>query len=109
MSLYCLCEQQNDKPDSQAFMAPNRYCAIESSVGGGGGEHLTAQVTDFPPLALYVPMRCIKTGANQVLLEGGKRPNNWEEAARPPDWRRHYPNVDVYECPNCHARVAKEG
>lgn len=105
MTIYCLCEQQNDKPDSQAFMAPNRYCAMESSIGGG--TDLTLRADDFPPLALYTAMRCIKTGANQVLLEGGKRPNDWSNPERPADWRRHYPNVDVYECPNCHARVAR--
>ena len=56
MSLYCMCEADNDKPDSQAFGAPNRYCATESTI---------ADVPDvgFPPLALRKPMTCIKTGA----------------------------------------------
>jgi hypothetical protein len=99
--IYCMCEEKNSKPDSQAFMAPNRYCSLESTLG-----HDTDS-KDFPPLALYVPMKCIKTGANQVLFDGGKRPNDWSDASRPSDWRRHYPNVDVFECPNCGARVAR--
>jgi hypothetical protein len=101
MSIYCLCEAKNSKPDSQAFMAPNRYCAIESNIGG------KTHVDDFPPLALYTPMTCIKTGAQQVLFDHGKRPNDWSEPARPADWRNHYPNVDVFECPNCGARIAR--
>jgi hypothetical protein len=101
MSFYCMCEAQNDKPDSQSFMAPNRYCSIESTVGG---KTLTP---DFPPLALYTPMVCIKTGASQVLFIGGKWPNDWSTVARPSTWRNHYPNVDVFECPNCKARIVR--
>jgi hypothetical protein len=101
MPIYCLCEAKNDKPDSQAFMAPNRYCSIESNLGG------KVEDVDFPPLALYVQMKCIKTGANQVLLDGGKRQNDWSSAERPLDWRNHYPNVDVFECPNCGARIVR--
>ena len=100
MSFYCLCEEKNDKPDSQAFLAPNRYCSVESSRGGKVD-------SDFPPLALYTPMVCIKVGANQVLLDGGKRPNEWSGGGRPADWRNHYPNVDVFECPNCGARIVR--
>jgi len=51
--LYCLCEAQNNKPDSQVFGAPNRYCAPRGN-------------DDFPPLALRKPMHCIKTGARQA-------------------------------------------
>ena len=100
MAIYCMCEAKNDRPDSQVFMAPNRYCSNQSDRGGKNDG------SELPPLALYVPMKCIKTGAQQVLLDGGKRPNNWEEK-RPADWRNHYPNVDVFECPNCGARVVK--
>jgi len=101
MSLYCLCEQHNDKPDSQAFGAPNRYCAIENRQG------IRTEVDDVPPLSLPVEMRCIKTGAPQVVLDVSQ-PNLWTDAGRPSDWRRHYPNVDLFECPTCGARVAKE-
>lgn len=47
------------------------------------------------PIKVYLgehSMRCIKTGAQQFI-----------------DRSRHYPNVDVYECQNCGARIAKEG
>lgn len=101
MSFYCLCEAKNDKPDGQAFMAPNRYCSVESTRGG------KLDVADFPPLALYMPMTAIKTGAQQVLLDTGKTPNDWTSGERPANWRNHYPNVDVFECQNCGARMAR--
>lgn len=100
MSLYCMCEAVNDKPDSQALGAPNRYCAAENRYGQ------TVEDVTVPPLALKTPMVCIKTGAAQVILDH-TGPNLWDKTGRPDDWRRHYPNVDVFECPNCHARVAK--
>ncbi len=101
MSLYCLCEQKNDKPDHQAFGAPNRYCAIENHLGQ------RTEVADMPPLALPAAMVCLKTGAAQVVLDSAER-NMWTNAGRPNRWRRHYPNVDVFECPTCGARVAKD-
>ena len=94
MAFYCMCEAQNDKPDSQAFMAPNRYCAVKD------GE-------DFPPLHLHTKMNCIKTGAQQVILDIHE-PNDWSGGSRPTHYRKHYPNVDVFECPNCHARIVRE-
>lgn len=94
MPLYCLCEANNDKPDSQAFGAPNRYCAVSAG-------------DDFPPLSLPRQMECIKTGAMQVVLDTPE-PNMWTGAGRPASYRRHFPNVDVFECPHCHARIAKE-
>jgi hypothetical protein len=38
------------------------------------------------------PMTCVKTGAEQFLVDGSQ----------------HYPNVDVFECPNCKLRVVRE-
>lgn len=99
MSLYCMCQARNGKLDSQVFMAPNRFCALDSTVGG------VSEVDDFPPLALRTKMVCIKTGARQVLLEAGVG-NDWV-SPRPSDWRNHYPNVDVFQCPHCGAMVAK--
>ena len=96
MSVYCLCEASNDKPDSQHFMAPNRYCAVAED-----------SKETFPPLALKTPMTCIKTGASQVILYE-YRPNDWSGGARPSQYRKHHPNVDVFECPNCHARIVRE-
>ncbi len=95
MPLYCLCEAQNDKLDSQHFGAPNRYCAM------------TGKDT-FPPVALKTPMRCIKTGSRQVLLFNSHEPNTWKDEDRPRELGKHYPNVDVFECPNCRSRVVRE-
>jgi hypothetical protein len=94
MAMYCMCEASNDKPDSQAFMAPNRYCAAETG-------------DDFPPLHLHTPMRCIKIGAQQVILDV-HQPNDWSGGSRPTRYHKHHPNVDVFECPNCHARIVRE-
>ena len=95
MAFYCLCEASNDKPDSQAFMAPNRYCAVSE------------KDEDFPPLALHTKMQCIKTGAQQVILDVHQS-NDWSGGSRPTRYRKHYPNVDVFECPNYHARIVRE-
>lgn len=99
MSLYCMCEANNGKPDNQAFLAPNRYCAVPNALGE------EPESLDVPPLALRRPMECIKTGTAQVILDD-PQPNDWT-GPRPHRWRRHYPNVDFFECPHCHARVAK--
>jgi len=102
MTMYCLCEARNDEPDSQAFGAPNRYCAAENDIGQDGTQ------AGFPPLALMVPMKMIALGAQQVLgRDDPITPNDWSMAGRPAKWRKHYPNVDVFECPNCHARIAR--
>jgi len=91
-----MCAARNDRPESQAFGAPNRYCAV-------------SEKDDFPPLALRRGMICIKTGARQVILdELVDGANYWTSAERPRAYTPHYPNVDVYECPICHARIAKE-
>lgn len=95
MPIYCLCEASNGKPESQHYGAPNRYCAAEPR-------------DSFPPLALRKPMQCIKTGARQVILEPDEdKPNTWESAGRPVNYAPHYPNVDVFECQTCRARIAK--
>ena len=52
-------------------------------------------------------MQCIKTGAQQVILDVHE-PNDWSGGSRPTRYRKHYPNVDVFECPNCHARIVRE-
>lgn len=94
MPFYCMCEASNNKPDSQVFGAPNRYCAAGDQ-------------DDFPPLALDTPMKCIKMGAKQVILDH-HAPNTWGTATRPSRYHNHYPNVDVFECPHCHARMVRE-
>ncbi len=99
MSFYCLCESPSG-PDSQVFGAPNRYCAVENSLGE------TAE-SDFPPVALRKRMKCISVGANQVILAPvDDKPNDGD--GRSARWRKHYPNVDVFECEHCHARIVRE-
>ena len=47
------------------------------------------------PIKVYLgekSMECIKTGAQQFLKDGSQ----------------HYPNVDVFRCNNCGARIARE-
>ena len=98
--LYCMCEDKHsDKPDAQHFGAPNRYAALRQE-----------DTDDFPPVALRTPLVCIKTGARQVLvLPDGPPPNDWgADTVRPTYSHTHYPNVDVYECQTCRARVVKE-
>ena len=91
--LYCLCEAENAKPESQAFGARNRYARLDSWCG------------PFPPVALYQPMKMIAVGVPQVLLND-PQPNDWSSVDRPVG-HRHYPNVDIWECPNCRARIAR--
>jgi hypothetical protein len=110
MSIYCLCEAQPGtkgahKPDAQVFGAANRYCSILDADGkelDPGGK--------FPPVALQQPMRMIAVGARQVVFHGqhGRLLNLWEGGDRPRGYG-HYPNVDVYECPTCKARVVYDG
>jgi len=97
-----MCEEINDKPDSQRFGAPNRYCSTKSTLVDMPDD------LDFPPLALRRKMKCIKIGATQALLvDEQDKPNMWD-SPRPDRYRVHYPNVDVFECPHCHSRIARE-
>jgi len=76
MALYCLCHS-NSEPETEM-----------NGVNFEGRKDV--------PTKVYLgehPIRCIKTGAQQVLRDGF----------------RHYPNVDVYECQSCGVRIAKEG
>ena len=101
MRLYCMCEAHNDKPDSQAFMAPNRYCSVVPA--------LEKDVDTVPPLALRRTMKLVKIGVPQVILDhDDDLPNDWRGVDRPSRYRRHYPNVDFYECPVCKARIVRE-
>lgn len=106
MKLYCMCEAQNGNPgsnefDHQVFGAPNRYCAV------GVNPDTDKDVDTVPPVALKTPMKFIKAGVPQVILLNHNI-NMWVETERPKDYRRHYPNVDFYECPNCHSRIVRE-
>ena len=102
MALYCMCNARNDQPDGQHMSAPNRYCASVSQTGD-------QPKSDFAPLALRQSMQCIKTGARQVTLQPSQgRDNDWSMGSRPDLYWIHYPNVDVFECKNCGARVVLE-
>ena len=80
MSLYCMCATASDLVLGDP---PNKYAAPQ-----------TAEF--WPPVVLQRKMECIKTGAQQMIrLSGG-------------ELHKHYPNVDIFECSNCGARVVKE-
>lgn len=93
MPLYCMCNTQA----GQFSGAPNRYC-----------KPLDWENDDFPAIALRKRMDCIKMGANQVILdEKDNKDYNLKDPVKPAG-RIHFPNVDIFECPYCHARVVKE-
>lgn len=122
MKYYCMCKITGKTPaqaidsqgfgplDGQCFQAPNRYGSVPE-----GEEHRA--------VLLGQPMECIVMGAIQAVClddEGAVvRPprNNWsrtkEESAEDLDrliqTKRHYPNVDIYRCPNCGAEIVVEG
>ena len=116
MKLYCLCQITGDVPkgardsqgfgpaDNQVFGAPNRVGPITSSD------------EKYRPVMLTVPMRVVQMGVHQKVTER-VIPNVWiknrHEAVKEHNTlkraMRHYPNVDVLECPVCHARVCIEG
>ena len=107
MKLYCMCEAQRGlgdvkraAPDGQVHGAPNRYAALRPN-----------DTDEFPPVMLQTAMRVLKIGVRQVLtFDGQVPPNVWDESkGRPKYDKEHYPNVDVHECPHCHARVVLEG
>ena len=97
MRLYCMCNEKNSKPESQAFGAPNLYGPYDEE-------------TEFRVVVLKTPMMVVKTGVKQVLLRKNKI-NDWTENAYVSTEdidRKHCPNVDFYECKNCGARVYRE-
>lgn len=117
--LYCMCEITGDPPrvavdsqgfgplDNQVFMAPNRY-----------GVFTEDDKIDFRPVLLGRSMEPVKIGVEQRASNTGKVPSNpWprtkEEMEKDrkalSDVRRHYPNVDLYRCPNCGAMIVLEG
>mgnify|MGYP001570318044 FL=1 len=99
MKLYCMCHAINDKPDSQHYMAPNRYAAVPEEW----------RKDDFPPVALRKPMTIMKISVRQVLLvPEDDHENNWDSNSRPRILREHFPNVDMFECPVCRSRIVRE-
>jgi hypothetical protein len=116
MKLYCMCQITGDVPkagigsqgfgpiDNQVFMAPNRFGVMKEN-------------DDFRPVILARPMVCIKNGVAQMVGDGPRGiPNSWPKTKEEMEKdcenlkfvRRHYPNVDLYECPVCRSKVCVE-
>ena len=93
MKLYCMCHRENDKPESQAFMAPNRY-------------HHYDEESDYRTFVLTRSMVVDKNGAKQFLPDG-LQPNKWD-GEQVDVLKQHHKGVDVHICPHCNARVAVE-
>lgn len=115
MKLYCLCQITGDVPtharDSQGFgPADNQVYGAPNRVGP-----ITSPDEKYRPVILKVPMQVIQVGVYQKVTDEPV-PNIWtkdrKEAVREhkvlKEARRHHPNVDVLECPVCHARVCIE-
>jgi len=116
MKLYCLCQITGDVPkqarDSQGFgPADNPVFGAPNRVGP-----INSPKEKYRPVILNVPMRVIQMGVSQKITDHPV-PNMWvktrEEAVKDHNdlkkARRHNPNVDILECPVCHARVCIEG
>lgn len=116
MKLYCLCQITGNVPeqarDSQGFgPADNQVFGAPNRVGP-----ITNPAEKYRPVMLAVPMQVIQKGVYQKLTER-VMPNMWtknrHEAVKEHNAfkkaQRHYPDVDILECPVCHARVCIEG
>jgi len=121
MPLFCMCKITGRVPtqaidsqgfgprDGQCYGAPNRYGPF-------------SEEDDFRMVFLGTPMEVVKNGAPQAVCHGddgsvGRPPRNmWaktKEEAEEDDRllqqnHKHYPNVDVYRCPNCGAEVVRD-
>jgi len=116
MKIYCMCQitgsvlrpavdSQGFGPiDNQVFMAPNRYGILVN------------ESDEYRSVILSRAMVCLKNGVLQMVASE-KIPNKWikdrEEARREfkilKQARRHYPDVDLYECPVCRSQMVVEG
>lgn len=115
MRIYCLCQITGDIPkqardpqgfgpiDNQVFGAPNRLGPVESPD------------EKYRPVILKKPMRIVQKGVPQRKTIRGVH-NRWvknrEEAHKFrktfKEAKRCYPDVFIFECPVCHARVCVE-
>ena len=98
MKYYCMCNAKNNgKLDDQAFLAPNRFGPYDNE-------------TQNRVVALKTPMKAIKNGIKQVLLRGVNIENDWSGKTLDElgHIERHYPNVDMHQCPNCGAIIIVE-
>ena len=114
MKPYCMCQITGSVPkqaidsqgfgplDNQVFMAPNRFGIIDED-------------DDFRFVILNRPMTCVKNGVRQKVADT-KIPNMWtrtkekthSDLEKLKSARKHYPNVDFYECPVCRAQIVLE-
>lgn len=112
MKLYCMCQITGDVPDAardsggfgpqdnQVFLAPNRYGVMREK-------------GSFRSVILDKPMICVKAGVRQEITGERHLPNLWDNTKEAFDTdlekrknaKRHYPDVDFYECPVCRAQV----
>jgi hypothetical protein len=88
MALYCLCDAEMTKYERGGTQLVSRTTVRVVP------EKVTMSV-------LQRPMSCIKTGAEQYLTEIDRTTLQQHK-------RRHFPNLDIYECPKCGTRVARE-
>ena len=105
--LFCMCGSQGGRSpiayDGQVYGAPNRWRRYKGMLS----------------VMLSKPMKVFKTGMEQYLpfiCSSQDLRNRWpetdeavkEDIKNAQFARRHYPDVDVYECPNCHSKICVE-
>ena len=84
--LFCLC---GDKQDVTAVKVRMNHTLWREPV---------VEKLKRAKVCLPTAMLCVKTGAEQMI----RNPDTG-------DYHEHHArNVDIFECPNCHSRVAKE-
>ena len=118
MKLYCMCQITGSVPevardsqgfgpvDNQTFFAPNRFGVMKDE---------PAKTTDQRPVILNIAMICKQTGIHQEISKTFIS-NPWAKTKeiadidfkRLKEARRHYPNVDLYECPHCRTQIVIE-
>jgi len=132
MKMYCMCEISKNHPnragdsagfgppDNQYFMAPNRFGVIPNEHGEVKAYAKDAHGDIVRPVLLQKPMVLVQMGVPQEVTKDRVPPNAWNHLAGREELReaeqrlfqearQHFPNVDVYRCPNCGAIIVLEG
>jgi hypothetical protein len=78
VALYCLCRENADREPDKG----NRLTVTTNAAGQEEPAHVT----------IYNRMTMTHVGVEQALASG----------------HRHYPNVDIFECPACGRRIVRE-
>lgn len=113
MKFYCMCKITGQGyaakvVDNQVYLAPNRF------IPGMPAE----TINDYMPVILKRSATCLQNGINQLVPNhnediSNKHPKGIkqlrEDGDRLRDSRRHYPNVDLYQCSRCGATFCVEG